>query len=166
MMNKNIQIKNEISNSFFQNACTLAKYEVAKTDVKESVGSGENIKNLTLDIMDVISKDYDIALMNKVANAVEAWKKDETRGWKESLSMFARTNPEIESVWAGKTDFGNQFLMVMDDSASDSILDYNGFGFKLCEKYKDINDFMILDTDEFGCMKEQFKLFKKIYQRG
>lgn len=109
---------------------------------------------------------YKSELMNNVATAVELWSNDVTKEWKFTLSKFSREHCDIDSVYVGRTEKGNEFVIVVDDSASDNVLDYNGFCFELEEKHTDIADFMIVDREEYDGMEDFFSLLKKIYQRG
>lgn len=157
---------NEKSLLLLQKTVSRFKLDLAKETVEVTNCSKNEMKSLTRKIIDVVSTDDNAVLMNQVANAVYSWKKDTTQEWKTSLAAFARENAEINRVYAGKTDFGNEFVIVMDDSSSDAVLDYNDFCFELCDRYGDIEDFMVLDTEEYSAMSEQFKSFKKIFQRG
>ena len=137
--------------------------ENAIEEVKTSEFSADKVKGLTVDIMKKVSDKKDAQLMNSVAAAVDMWKNDDAKEWRNSLVNFARTQDDIVNVYV---ENGNEFVIVMEDSASDKVLEYNEFGFQLAEKYSNIKNFMVIDEEEFESMEDFFSDLKKIYQRG
>lgn len=156
----------EIQLSSFKKSMSKVYFETSVDAVKNTSFSINEIKGMTLDIMKKVSEKEDTDLMNSVATTVEAWQKDKTKAWKSSLAKFSRVRQDVYSVYAGKTDKGNEFVIVLDDSACDDILDCTEFCFELAEKHDNIADFMILDREEYDDMQDFFSGFRKIYQRG
>lgn len=164
---KNIDfLVSSLYTSEFSNALLTVNFGQKIEDVVETDFSQEEMKNLTVDIMEKISETRNPNLMNLVANTVDFWKKDKTKEWKQSLCNFARTKKDIINIYVGRSEKGNEFIIVMEDSLNDNVLDYNEFSFQLAEKYSDIKDFMVLDKEEFESLSYYFSKLRKIYQRG
>lgn len=166
MSNEETIIINTYQFSEFSKTMSCAYLNTAIESVRNTNFSANEIKGIAVDIMKKVADKKDTELMNCVADTVELWKNDKTKGWKMTLAKFARVNNDIFSIYAGRSENGNEFVIVVDDSASDDILDYSEFCFELAEKYNNIANFMILDREEYSDMEDFFSGFKKIYQRG
>lgn len=164
--NKDTAVVSDMQFCEFTQSISGALMSCAIEEVKKSEFSVDKVKDLTVDIMEKVSDKKDTELMNSIAAAVDMWKSDDTKEWKMSLINFARTQDDIVNVYAGKCEGENEFVIVMEDSASDNVLDYNEFGFQLAERYSNIKNFMVIDEEEFEGMEEFFSDLKKIYQRG
>lgn len=156
---------NNINNQLIDYAVKI-NFGVAKEEVKKSDSTVGELKELTLDIMNAVSIDGNSMLMHTIARNVHAWKNDKTSEWKSTLSSYARSRVDIMSIYVGRNESGDEFIIVADDVTSDEILDHNEFCFELVDKYDGIDNFMVLDMEEFESMDTMFRNHRKIYQRG
>lgn len=141
-------------------------FEIAKEEVKRTDYAVSEIKELTFDIMDKVSNNGNVSLMNTIARNVRNWKKDKTIEWKSSLNAYARSREDIVNIYVGKNTTGNEVIIVADDVVSEQVLEHNEFCFELLDTHADIVNFMVLDQEEYECMSIEFEGYKKIYQRG
>lgn len=159
----------EFSNDRFLEVMKLfskAKLDSSTRDIEKHKFTKKEMTGITADIISLVQKKEDIELMGQVALKIESWKKDTTKPWKMELSQYAREHEDIENIYVGRTDAGNEFLIIVDNSANSSVLSYNEYCFKLAEKYGNIADFMVMDQEEYEGMESFYSEFKKIYQRG
>ena len=62
----------------------------------------------------------------------------------------------------GKTEF----IIVMDDSSVDEVLEYNGFAFDLRRKFDESHDFMVLEVNTSNGIGQMFEEINVLYERG
>lgn len=89
-----------------------------------------------------------------------------TMAWIEELRCFCEKNPDIQKVYCVDFLCKKQLLIIVDDMASDNVLDYNGFAFGLRNKYKEIKDFMVIDRESYNCFKNEFEKCEEVYRKG
>ncbi len=58
-----------------------------------------------------------------------------------------------------------QLLIIVDDMASDNVLDYNGFAFDFRNRYKETKDFMVIDRESYDHLKNEFEECDEVYRR-
>ena len=85
--------------------------------------------------------------------------------WKNLLENYGRLHQDIATIFVGKNIFGNEFVIVVDSVITQDVFEHNDFCFDLCEDYTDIDNFIVLDIEEFSCMELEYRDYKKVYQR-
>ncbi len=157
---------NQINFEAFTEVFSKIIFEAAEDRVNKIDCSTGELKGLTADIMGFVSEDNNVELMNRIAAKVESWSKDKTLIWKNSLVEYGRTSDDIEAIYCKKKEGASEIIVVADHSGGEAGLRHNDFCFELFDQYQDINDFMVLDREEFDGMKSYYRDFVKIYQRG
>lgn len=147
----------------FQKAITEMRIDDAKKKVRDSHARVEDFKMLTLNIMSACK---DSSSKNRTADVFEAWfldlRKDE---WQEDLVRFCRAKGDIAKALGVKNAGKEEFIIIMDDSSVDSVLDYNEFAFGLREKHKEIHDFMVLDVNTSKGIEQMYEEVNVLYER-
>lgn len=148
----------------FQMAITDMRVKGAEKIIKESAASSDEYKMLTLNIMTSCT---DNKGTNKIVDMIEAWSLNLNRcKWHEELIAFCQSKTDIVKAIIAKNSGQTEFIIVMEDSLSDAVLDYNGFAFDLRRKYKEISDFMILDVNTSKGIGQMFEEINVLYERG
>lgn len=148
-----------------------AMVSVRLLDAKQSVKNGsvgvEEYKILSLNLMDEFSK-RSADDINKACDIVDRWvMKLRPCEWQGELVEFCETKADIVQAFAAFNHDKQDFIIVMEDSTiDDSVLEYNGFGFDMLKKYKEINDFMILDVYSSENIQYMYDEIEEIYKRG
>lgn len=105
--------------------------------------------------------------MNGMVDIIDGWSLDiEQHIWKDEVILFCRNNSDIVSAMTGIKDDGQDLIIVMEDSTSDNVLDYNEFCFQMKEKYNEPDDFMVLDCNTAKGIECLYKKINTIYERG
>ena len=139
--------------------------EVTKAYVKESKYVGEMYKELSLNIMDRVGMCGDSFTMAQVANVVQHWAKEAT-GWIKEILDFCRNHTDIEEFVIGKNQDRQDIIIVVDDSTTDEVLDYNDFLFEIRGNNKEIHDFMVIDSCMKSAIDAMYSNSEKKYVRG
>lgn len=142
------------------------QFEGAKEDVKKSNATVEQFKDLTVNLMDEISKKQDLEEMCAVTNAINKWKTDKTLSWKAALTEYGRACDDIVNIFVGENSEGSEIVIVADSVITQAVLEHNDYCFDLCDDNEDIDNFVVYDKEEFDCMKKEYTNYKKVYQRG
>ncbi len=121
----------------------------ALTDDIKSSGDEELMQNAMDDIYDILDQ-Y-----------------SEEEKWKNELKKYCASHRDInKALSVSKNNDSQEFIIIMDDSTSDSVLDYNEFGYQLREKYPDsIDDFMVLDVDTSKGITDSYDQIDYLYER-
>lgn len=93
---------------------------------------------------------------------------DETneRAWYKELKTFGKNHSDIAQILETENEGIREFIIIMDDSTKDSVLDYNDFGFTILRKYKKyLNDFMVLDKNTAVGVMHMYSQVQTIYMR-
>lgn len=161
ILQKNAEQENMRS---FQNAISSFRLDLAKDVVNAS--NETDVKELALDIVSS-AKEMDLESKNILADVIEAWSINlSSMTWLEELRHFCEKNQDIQSVYSVDFLCKKQLLIIVDDMASDKVLDYNGFAFDLRNRYKEIKDFMVIDRESYNCLKNEFEKCDEVYRRG
>ena len=148
----------------FQMAITDMRVKDAEKIVKDSMASINEYKMLTLDIVTSCKDGYS---QNKMVDVIEAWSLSLDRcGWHKELIEFCRGKDDIVRAMDAKNNGQKEFIIIMDDSSVDTVLDYNGFAFDLRRKYDEIYDFMVLDVNTSKGIEQMFEEINVLYERG
>lgn len=87
-------------------------------------------------------------------------------GFEKELQIFGKEHNDIDRIYIGKgKDNEINFIIIMDDSVKDWVLDYNEFGFYLKEKYPKISDFMVIDKEYLSAIQYLLSDIKIIFKR-
>lgn len=92
-------------------------------------------------------------------------KQDTREKLEKELLLYYSKNKDVKEVLLCDKGERLRFIVIMEDSTTDSVFHYNEFGFKLSEKYLEIEDFMIIDENEANGCTHLLSLYYKIYQR-
>ena len=151
----------------FRTAMVGVRYLDAKQNIKNGSAGVEEYKILSLNLMEEVSKNS-ANDTNKVCDIVERWvMKINTCAWHEDIVEFCKAKTDIVQAFAAFKNDKQDFIIIMEDSTiDDKVLDYNGFGFDMLKKHKEINDFMILDVYSSGSIPYMYEELEEIYKRG
>ncbi len=148
----------------FQAAITDMRVRSAKKIVSDSAASISEYKMLTLNIVTSCKDRYS---QNKMVDMIEAWSLSLDRcEWHKELIEFCRERDDIVKAVSTKNNGQTEFIIIMDDSSTDTVLDYNGFAFELRRKYDEIYDFMVLDVNTSKGIEQMFEDINVLYERG
>lgn len=87
--------------------------------------------------------------------------------WLEELVEFCESKADIAQAFVASNSDKQDFVIIMDDSTiDDNVLDYNGFGFDMIKKHKELNDFMVLDVYSSESIQYMYDQIEEIYNRG
>lgn len=151
----------------FTTAMVGIRYSDARQDVENSNASAEEYKILSLNLMDEATKGNTDDI-NKVCNIVDKWVLElKPCEWQEELVEFCESKADIAQAFVVSNNDKQDFVIIMDDSTiDDNVLDYNGFGFDMLKKYKELNDFMVLDVYSSESIQYMYDKVEEIYKRG
>lgn len=154
----------ELGMQSFQMAITDMRVRGAKKIVNDSKASINKYKMLTLNIVTSFKDGYS---QNKMVDVIEAWSLSLDRyGWHKELIEFCMGKDDIVKAMDAKNNGQTEFIIIMDDSSVDTVLDYNGFAFDLRRKYDEIYDFMVLDVNTSKGIEQMFEEINVLYERG
>lgn len=158
----------ETNEDFFVNTILKTRLDYDINDISLTHASREQFKKLTIDILTATKDTGSKYGMKYISSIIDKWKDSIVRkNWEEELLSFCLTHDDIEASMLADDEGRRVFIIVMDDSTSDNVLDYNEFGFKLKEKYRnDIDDFMILDKITANGVEDLLNDVITIYKRG
>ena len=156
---------NEVNNDFFSRTAINIQFNIASESVKKSNATIGQYKELTVDILDEISRKQDMKQMYEVSNAILAWKADKTSVWKDALVEYGRECDDIINIFVGENAYGNEIIIVADSVVTQAVLEHNDFCFDLCDNHSNIENFIVYDAEEFEYLKEEYAEYKKVYQR-
>lgn len=147
-----------------QKAVTEMRVMNAEKIVNESTASVNAYKMLTLNIVASCKDGYS---QNRMVDMIEAWSLDLNKcGWHRELIEFCKSKNDIVKAISAKNGGKTEFIIVMDDSSVDEVLEYNGFAFDLRRKYDEIHDFMVLDVNTSNGIGQMFEEINVLYERG
>lgn len=147
-----------------QRAATDVRVKGAEKIVNESTAPINAYKMLTLNIV-TSCKDRDS--QNRIVDMIEAWSLDLNKcRWHGELIEFCKSKDDIAKAISAKNGGKTEFIIVMDDSSVDRVLEYNGFAFDLRRKYDEIYDFMVLDANTSNGIGQMFEEINVLYERG
>lgn len=151
----------------FRTAIVGVRYFDAKQNVKDAGASVEEFKILSFSLMDEVSK-RSVNDTNKVCDIVDRWvMKLKSCEWQAELLDFCASKADIVQAFAVFNKGIQDFIIIMDDSTvDDNVLDYNGFGFDMLKKHKELNDFMVLDVYSLESIQYMYDRIEEIYKRG
>ena len=124
-------------------------------------------KNLSVQLLELskpLVKQSNATMMN-IAKVIFGWEKS-LFNLRESLRNYYSNKEDICEIYLCKNNQLVSFIVVMDDSTSDSVFEYNEIGFELSEKYSEIEDFMIIDKEEAEGCEGLISNYDMIYKRG
>lgn len=88
-------------------------------------------------------------------------------GWLEELVKFCESKADIAQALVASNSDKQDFVIIMDDSTiDDNVLEYNGFGFEMLKKHKELNDFMVLDVYSSESIQYMYDQIEEVYKRG
>lgn len=151
----------------FKTARVAVRYFGAKQNRKNVSASVEEYKLLSLNLMDQVSK-RNANDTSKACDIVDRWVMNlKPCEWQDDLVEFCEAKADIVQAFVGYNNDKQDFIIIMEDSTiDDNVLDYNGFGFDMQKKYKEINDFMILDVYSSENIPYMYDKIEEIYKRG
>lgn len=145
------------------------KMNSIQKDISYSPVVNGEIKELTVNLLEaskpIIKKDSEF--LKRVAKCVQIWEEDNiTIKLKEEMLSYYASKKDVCELYLCRNNQIISFIVVMEDSTSDTVFEYNEFGFELSGKYQEIEDFMIIDVEEAeGCLG-LLKNYNLIYRRG
>lgn len=151
----------------FKNVMTNVRVNEAEKIIKQTDAPVYAIKSLVLDFASETKKSSSMEQKNAFADMIEGWNINLNQcRWHSDLIEFCENHENIMEAYFVKNSGNEEFIVVMDDSTDDSVLDYNEFAFALRHKYAEIYDFMILDPTMMNGIGSMFEKMEKIYERG
>lgn len=129
--------------------------------------STAKVKELSVQLLELskpLTKQNSANMMS-IAKVVFGWEED-LFNLRESLRNYYANKEDVCEIYLCKNNQMVSFIVVMDDSTSDSVFEYNEIGFELSEKYSEIEDFMIIDKEEAGGCEGLISNYDRIYKRG
>lgn len=120
---------------------------------------------LTDDIKSSGDEELIQAAMDDIYAILDQYSKEDA--WKNDLKKYCSSHSDInKALSVSKSNNSREFIIIMDDSTKDSVLDYNEFGYQLREKYPDrIDDFMVLDVDTSKGITDSYDEIEYLYER-
>lgn len=167
-MDSIIKISNSRTNvDFFLNTILKMRLYCDIDDICKSKASLDQYKQLTIDVLNVTFDTGSNLSMKYISSVIEKWKDSLVNNtWKQELLSFCENHDDIIAAMTAIDEGNNIFVVVMEDSTSDNVIDYNIFGFDLIDKYRDdINDFMILDRNTANGIEDLLSDVVTIYQK-
>lgn len=115
--------------------------------INESRASLDQYKMLSLELVNATKYYGNKYNMQYISSIIEKWKESIVKDcWRDKLRCFCCEHDDIIASFSAIDEGKRIFILVMDDSTTDKVLDYNEFCFKFREEHKDeIDDFMVLD---------------------
>lgn len=109
----------------------------------------------------------DRKFLKQIAKNIQIWTEENiAMKLKEDMLSYFASKRDICALYLSKNTINQSFIVIMEDSTSDTVFEYNEFGFKLSEKYQEIKDFMIIDSGEAEGCSGLLKNYSTIYKRG
>ena len=81
---------------------------------------------------------------------------------KETILSSYAAKQDVSSIYLKNNSQGISFIVVIEDSTSDSVFEYNEIGFQISGTYQGIEDFMIIDIEEANAFSP-LSSYTKIY---
>lgn len=158
------------NNSNYIQQCIFSNMVEYKLEtVKETVHqvSGERAKDLTISLLEASKTAKNLVALTNIAKAITLWEENKNlQILREDIMCMYSCKKDVNSIYLCRDNQIVSFIVVMDDSTADSVFLYNEIGFQLSEKYTEIEDFMIIDTEEEkGCLR-LLSNYNLIYKRG
>lgn len=135
--------------------------------MSNSETSTARAKDLSVQLLELskpLVKQSDATMMN-IAKVIHGWENSLFK-LRESLKDYYSNKEDICEIYLCKNNQMVSFIVVIDDSTSDSIFEYNEIGFELSEKYSEIEDFMVIDKEEAEGCEGLISKYDVIYKRG
>lgn len=147
----------------------LAKYKIdsIKNTLSNDEVSKERARGLTVSLLEASKRSSNSRALLEIAKCINVWEENkELEELKQSILSDYAEKQDISSIYLCKDNQIVSFIVVMDDSTEDTVFEYNEIGFNLSEKYRAIEDFMIIDNSEAeGCLG-LLSNYNLIYKRG
>ncbi len=137
-------------------------------EIKKANASAVQYKELTLDVLSASKNTSSKYELQCIVDVIEKWKESVVGDlWKNEISNFCNEHSDIISALSASDEGKIMLIIVMEDSTSDNVIEYNGYGLDFIEKYKkQIYDFMILDKCTSNGIEELFSNIEIIYKKG
>lgn len=162
-MSSYISIKEDI----ITNSVMQYKIDSLTKDISENKISVARKNSLTVSLLNISKKNRDPHHLSDLAKCISSWETQNPfymlRG--KILDIYQKEN-DIEKIYLCQENDIASFIVIMDDSTSDNVFRYNELGFELSEQYPEIEDFMIIDTDEASGCEGLLENYNLIYKRG
>ncbi len=145
----------------------LEGIESSLSDIK--AGNGR-VKNLTFNLLEASKSTVrqDGKTISAIAKCIQRWEEEKSvlLGLRADMMSCYSFRKDVSRIFLCREGRTFSFVIVVDDSTSDTVFDYNEFGFMLSERYQDIEDFMVIDEEEAKGCSQLLSSYDKIYQRG
>jgi hypothetical protein len=155
-------------NEEFMNKVFELRLESDIDDIIASSASLTQYKVLSLELTNATRQVGNNIYMKHISSIIKNWKDGiVSELWKEELKSFCIEHEDIIASYSAEDEGKRLFIIVMDDSTSDKVLDYNEFGFELKKKYpNEIDDFMVLDSITVNGIDGLLNKVSNIYTKG
>lgn len=155
----------EMHDTQFQKVFTNLRVTQVKDDIADSEYSAKDMKNLALEMVEH-AKTLSISDTNQFLDMVELWSAKLKKGeWKEELIEYCKERHNIAKLLIASKNGCKEFIIIMDDSTDDSVLEYNEYAFEVRKKYDEISDFMILDINTSKGIEYMYDEIDMLYER-
>lgn len=147
----------------------LTKYKIAsiKNTLSNNEISKERTKGLTVALLEASKDSNNSEALLRIAKCINVWEENkELEELKQSILTNYAEKQDISSIYLCKDNQIVSFIVVMDDSTENTVFEYNEIGFNLSEKYRAIEDFMIIDNSEANGCLGLLSNYNLIYKRG
>ena len=146
---------------------TEYKIDSIKNALSNNEISKERTRGLTVSLLEASKCSYNNAALLEIAKCINVWEENkELEELKQSILTYYADKQDICSIYLCKDNQIVSFIVIMDDSTEDTVFDYNEIGFNLSEKYRAIEDFMIIDNSEAAGCLGLLSNYNLIYKRG
>ena len=168
-MNKNIGIDQTTVAQILFPKMVEYKIEDVKNSVSDGAISKARVQGLTVSLLEATKPTVNQSMgdLLKVARCITSW--EENKGLmalKESILLSYADKSDVCSIYLCKDNQVVSFIVVIEDSTADTVFEYNELGFDLSEKYKEIEDFMIIDNEEAEGCCGLLSRYNMIHKRG
>jgi chloramphenicol O-acetyltransferase len=164
----NLNINPKLFNIAIENFIEM-RFDDCVNSIRETKADSVHIKDVTIDILNASKTVDKNNRMEYISSIIDKWKETVivSESWKRELYDYCLTHDDICTSMSAFDEGKKVFIVVMDDSTSDNVMDYNEFGFQLLQKYQDsVNDFMVLDKITSSGIEDLFTNIEIIYKRG
>lgn len=147
----------------------LAEYKIdsIKNTLSNNAISKERASGLTVSLLEASKRSHNNRALIEIAKCINVWEENrELEELRQSILTSYADKQDIASIYLCKDNQIVSFIVVMDDSTQDTVFEYNEIGFNLSEKYRAIEDFMIIDSSEAAGCLGLLSNYNLIYKRG
>lgn len=146
------------------------KLDDIKSDLSDIKMEDSRVRNLTFNLLEVSKSTVrqDGNTISAIAKCIQIWEEEKgvLLGLRRDIVSCYSSKKDVSKIFLCREEGAFSFVIVVDDSTSDTVFDYNELGFMLTERYKDIEDFMVIDEEEAKGCSQLLSSYDKIYQRG